>query len=124
MDYKAFLGRIINEGIEAAKKDYKEDGQKEHLEGSIAGFEACRDLEPSDLMDMLQTANEYMNDAFKEQRENYWYFRCYQAEVEWVLNVISAMLVNQGSSTLVSYLPTARGMKKAAIILGVATNYS
>ena len=37
----------------------------------------------------------------------YWYARCFALEVEWVCNVVSAMLMNEGRPTIVT--PTARG---------------
>ncbi len=62
-----------------------------------------------------------MNIAFHERKDNYWWFRCYQAEVEWVCNVVSAMLMNEGHITpLLSWLPTANGYIKVASIIGVA----
>ncbi len=118
MNYNDFLNRIIEDGIIAVRADYKE-GDK--LDGAIAAFEACRNQSPQDLVELLVTANKFMNYAMMSRHDNYWYFRCYQAEVEWTLNVVCAMLYNQGAPQLVSYLPTARGMMKAAEILGVAS---
>lgn len=120
MDYYEFLNRVIDEGIEAATADYTEESDKERLEGSIAGFNACRNLLPEQLVETWQKATDDMNQAHLEQKENYWWFRCFQAEVEWVLNVVSAMLVNEGQDALLSWLPTVNGMMKAASIVGVA----
>lgn len=120
MDYYEFLNRVIDEGIAAATADYTEESDKERLEGSIAGFNACRNLLPEQLVETWQKANDDMNNAFHEQKENYWWFRCFQLEVEWVINVVSAMLVNEGQDTLLSWLPTANGAMKAASIIGVA----
>ncbi len=122
MTYNEFLTRIIDEGIAAATADYTDPKDKESLDGSIAGFEACRNLLPEQLVEAWQTATTDVNVAFREQKINYWYYRCFQAEVEWVCNVVSAMLVNEGQKPLLSWLPTANGMMKAASILGVNTN--
>lgn len=120
MDYNEFLKRVIDEGIEAATADYTEESDKERLEGSIAGFNACRDKSPEGLVEVWQKASDDMNNAFREQKDNYWWFRCFQLEVEWVCNVVSAMLMNEGYNTpLLSWLPTASAAMKAASIIGV-----
>lgn len=119
MTYNEFLDRIINDGIAAAKADYTKPEDVERLEGSIAGFEACRNLQPQELVDMFVTAGKYVTETFGDKQSKYWYFRCYQLEVEWVINVVSAILMNQGQSPLLAYLPTSRGVMKAAEIVGV-----
>jgi hypothetical protein len=119
MDYNEFLNRVINEGIEAAKADYKEERQKPHLEGLIAGFEACRNKNPLELIEVFKEANEYVKLNY-DVPTKYWWFRCYQLEVEWVCNVVSAVLVNEGKPPIFSWLPTCNGMLKAAKIIGVA----
>lgn len=119
MNYQYFLEQVINDGIEAAKSDYSGPKDKERLDGSIAGFEACRKKNPDELVDVFQKASEDMNQAYIEQKSNYWWYRCFQAEVEWVCNVVSAMLINEGHHTLISYLPTSSGVMKASEIIGV-----
>ena len=116
MDYKTFLKRVIDEGIEAAKEDYKDDPQKR--DGSVEGFEACRGLKPHELYLLLQDSRNATQKAFREQAKDYWRIRCREAEIEWVCNVVSAMLSNQGLTPLIT--PTARGVQKAASIVGVA----
>jgi hypothetical protein len=119
MEYYEFLKRIIDEGIDAAKADYTDPNDKQHLDGSIAGFEACRNKLPEELVQVWTDVSKQVNMAFGDPEENYWYHRCYQLEVEWVINVVSAMLVNEGQDPLLSWLPTANGMMKAASIIGV-----
>ena len=136
MGYNEFLNIIIDTGIEAAKKDYTKPEDKDRLEGSIAGFEACRNKTPEELPEIYSTAGEYahkeamayMNykvgckDKSKEETIlAYRYFRCYQAEVEWVCNVISAMLINQNKPPIFSHLPTTRGMMRAIQIINNET---
>jgi len=116
MDYNTFLERVINEGIEAAKEDYKDDPQKR--DGSVEGFEACRGLRPHELYELLQDSGKAQQKAFREQSNDYWRIRCRQAEIEWVCNVVSAMLANSGLTPIIT--PTARGVQKAASIVGVA----
>jgi hypothetical protein len=119
MNYIEFLNRVINEGIDAAKSDYTDPKDKLRLDGSIAGFEACRDKQPGELIEVYNKAGSDCHTAFLEQKEDYWYYRCFQAEVEWVCNVVSAMMLNEGDSPLLSWLPTANGAMKAASILGL-----
>ena len=120
MNYNEFLTRVIDEGIEAAKTDYTNKSDKDYLEGSIAGFEACRNKNPEELIEVWNEANDKYENAFQKQKNNYWWYRCFQLEVEWVINVISAMLVNEGQDSLLSWLPTACAMMKAASIIGVS----
>lgn len=120
MDYKTFLAKVIDDGIDAATKDYIEEKEKEQLEGAIAGFNACRNLLPEDLVELLKTASQYKNEAYFKQSDNYWFFVCYHSEVEWVINVVSAMLVNEGREPLLPYHPTVNGVKKAAEILNLS----
>lgn len=117
MTYKEFLERIIDDGIAAAKKSYAEKKNKDFLEGSIAGFNACRNLDGTELVELYYIAIGYRNQAHLERADNYWYFNCYVSEVEWVINVVSAMMYNEGQQPLLSHLPTARGYLKAADIL-------
>lgn len=119
MDYYEFLNRVIDEGIAAATADYTEPDDKQRLEGSIAGFNACRNLLPEQLVEIWTGAGKLVNVAFGDPEENYWYHRCFQMEVEWVINVVSAMLINEGQDALLSWLPTVNGMTKAASIIGV-----
>lgn len=119
MDYYEFLNRIIDEGIAAATADYTDPSDKQRLEGSIAGFNACRNLLPEQLVELWTTSGADANYHISNV-DNYWYYRCFQMEVEWVINVVSAMLVNEGQDPLLAWLPTANGMMKAASIIGIA----
>jgi hypothetical protein len=119
-DYSEFLHQVIEDGIEAAKRDYTEPRKRPNLEGSLAGFEACRGLDVAELALELNLARERTHElaVARVDPENYWYRRCFEAEVEWVCNVVSAMLHNQGLGVIIP--PTARGVIKAAEVLGVA----
>ena len=55
MGYNDFLDSIINQGIASAKRDYVA-GEK--LDGSIAGFEACRNKTYEEIVDILEEVNE------------------------------------------------------------------
>ena len=106
--------RIIDEGIGAARIDYK-DGPK--LQGSIAGFEACRATKLDELLDLLKAAEAASRDARHRVAPDYWWFRCYELEVEWVCNCLSAVLQNEELVPLIT--PTVRGYMKVANIVGV-----
>lgn len=114
MNYEQFLNRVVDEGREAARLDYK-SGDK--LAGSQAGFDACRGKSVADLAALLDTANRATTDARRREAADYWWFRCYELEVEWVCNCVSAMLHNQKLPTIVP--PTCRGMMKAAEVIGI-----
>ena len=109
------LNQIIDDGIEACKLDYKDRPME--LKGSVAGFEACRNKTPIELKEILDTANQKTHQAFLEQVDNYWEVRCFALEVEWVCNVLSAILMNNGLPIIIP--PTCRGILKAADIVGV-----
>lgn len=117
MTYEEFLARVINEGIEAAKADYSKESDKLKLEGALAGFEACKGKSPDGLGELRIATFKATQEAFRTQVRDYWHIRCYQAEVEWVCNVVSAMLNAEGLA-MITY-PTAKGIMKAADILGV-----
>ena len=118
MNYLDFLTRVIDDGIAAATADYKDAPNK--LEGAVAGFEACRGKSPTELQKLFEVSNDRAHRAYVLEHDlnNYWRERCYALEVEWVCNVVSATLLNQGLPLIIT--PTARGYMKAAEILGVA----
>jgi len=118
MKYEDFLERVIDDGVEAAKKDYKNNEQKRI--GSIEGFESCRGKNYLQLGELLRQAREKTIQVRRENnRDDYWRIRCFELEVEWVCNCVSACFQNQGLQTIIT--PTARGAMKAASIVGVAT---
>lgn len=112
------LNQIVDEGIEAARADYTKPRQKHKLEGAIKGFEDCRGKDPAGLAVLRIEANADAQKWYGENVETYWYWRCRALEVEWVCNVLSAILANEGRDTIVP--PTCRGVMKASEIVGVA----
>lgn len=119
MEYFSFLERLIDESIEAAKADYGTDPKWENqLQGSLAGFEACRGKSPDGLVEVFSEVSGYLKSSYDgTDNRQYWWFNCYKLEVEFVMNVVSAVMVNSGMQPLLSWLPTSRGMMKAATIL-------
>lgn len=116
MNYLVFLDKVIDDGVAAARKDYAHDEDKR--EGAVAGFEACRSRMPEEILVILRGAAEATRRAMLDDDPHYWRVRCFEAEIEWVANVVSAALVSQGCAPLAAHLPTARGMMKAAQVLG------
>ena len=117
--YWGLLNATIDGGIAAARADYVRPDQADKLRGSVAGFEACREKDRYELVALWSDAGAKANQCNGNATiygEGYWYWRCYQLEVEWVLNVLSAAL----RCSMLSHLPTARGVMRAAEIVGVA----
>ena len=120
--YEDLLARVIDDGIVAASRDYARSPSKRR--GAVAGFEACRGKSPDQLRQLLhdarlatRNATERHHPLYRKRLDAYWETRCYEAEIEWVCNVVSAALANQGLPTIVP--PTARGVMAAAVVLRV-----
>lgn len=114
MTHAQFLNAVIDGGIDGAKKDYAQSTDK--LRGAIAGFEACRGKSVQELGELLSAARTARIDALDRKIADYWWYRCYESEVEWVCNCVSASLYNMGMPIIIP--PTGRGMIRAAQILG------
>ena len=119
MNLQDVLKRIIDDGIAVAKADYRLPEQKQKRDGAVAGFEACRGKTPAQLAVLLESARTNTREAHRSEATNYWEIRCFEAEVEWVCNCVSAILANQHLPVIVT--PTYRGVMKAAEVVGVAT---
>lgn len=117
MAYDEYLTRVIDEGIEAARESYKDPKDALKLRGSIEGFEACRGKNPEQLAQLLSEARRTTLNARTDKEDDYWRTRCAELEIEWVCNCVSAVLYNEGLPVIIT--PTARGMMKAASIVGV-----
>lgn len=111
------LEEIIRQGIEAVKQDYEEN--TDQYNGSIAGFEACQNKSPEELLSLLNKSREDTQKAFRRYpiTEGYWFIRCFELEVEWVCNVLSAILMNNNYPVII--MPTYRGVMQAAKIIGI-----
>lgn len=117
MTYEEFLQHLIEDGIRAVNVDYANDEARRA--GALAGFEACRRKSPENLgvlLDEARQAEHRMRFMVQGATDaDIWRSITFAAEVDWVCNVVSAMLMNQGLKTIVT--PTARGVMKAAEIL-------
>jgi hypothetical protein len=121
MRYEDFLARVIDEGIADARRSYGTDRDADKRAGAVAGFEACRGKTPPELAALAVSARRVAADTFRDGATHglvtpEWYVRCFELEVEWVCNVVSAALT---AGPLLAHLPTARGVLKAAAILGI-----
>jgi hypothetical protein len=121
MTYGDFLERAVDLGISAAKRDYSGRSQKAKLEGSIDGFEACRRKTPTEIAALCREAGKRTSDAKARfhlgeiSSDEYWKTRCREAEIEWIANVVSVVLVRDGNPPIVS--PTVRAALLAQSIL-------
>lgn len=123
MTYETFLTCIIDDGIEAARRDYAD--KPAQLRGAVAGFEACRGKTTIELKVLLErtrmAGHDVSEQAFaraprdQESLDDFWEARCYQGEVEWVCNCVSALLMALGDPVIVT--PTVRGVMKADEVL-------
>lgn len=122
MNLIEFIERICDDGIAAVEVDYAHDEHKRR--GAIEGFSACRGKNTLELAALLQNAREAKRMAHRfTNQENigaYWETVCYEAEIMWVCNCVSAVLMNEGQPVIIP--PTARGAMKAAEVIGVGTH--
>lgn len=112
MNLREFIDRVIEDGIVSLLNTTTNERKQQ---GGVAGFNACRDKSPPELLDVLSAARLSVSQAYAEQDKDYWWYRFYEAQVEWVCNCVSAVLMNQGLPILVQ--PTARGVLNAQRIL-------
>lgn len=123
MTYAEVLTRLIEQGIEGARGDYKRLDQAHKLEGSIQGFEACRGKEPDEIRTLLREAGQKTRAARVRVQEgesnpnDYWRARCRELEIEWIANCVSVMLVRQGIEPIVP--PTVRAALAVGRVVGV-----
>lgn len=129
MTYDDFLHKLINVGIEAARKSYggdtqsKEKHRADKLAGSIDGFEACRGKQPNEIAALMADAKKKQHEAYIRVTEKeisdgeYWRIRCRGSEIGWVANCVSVLLVNQGLPPIEP--PTARAVLTVSRIIGV-----
>ena len=117
MNHEEFIKRVVEEGIKAAQRDYCRPDQKDKRDGSIAGFKACIGKSIDELKELLESCAIATEDARKRKADDYWWFRCYEAEVSWLCNCLSVVLMNEGLPVIVP--PTARAAMLVATIIGV-----
>lgn len=109
MHYENFLAEVINRGIVGLCEHYPPEGDgkyshhKNNREGGCAGFEACRGKQPAELLAIFSDARDKTQAAYwNENKDRYWWYRYFEIEVEWVCNVVSAALHNEGKPTIIT----------------------
>lgn len=114
MTYEEFLARIIKDGLAEVQEAYKDQPNK--LKGCINGFKACEDCDPEELAEVLKRAQAQRSWAYtSNDHDKYWRARMQEAQIEFVCNCVSAMLMNEKKPVIIN--PTARGLMKAAEII-------
>ncbi len=120
VDYPTFLERVIAAGLASIKTHGSITRHTPRLEGSRAGFEACRGKMPSELGMLLELARRTResirrNGADDAEMYRYWWTRYYELQVEHVCNTVSARQWAMGLSTIIP--PTERGLENARLAL-------
>lgn len=90
VSFTDFLDAVIKGGITDARETYGDQYPDQ-------GFTACRDKTPAQLRELLREA------------------RCYEAEIGWVCNVVSALLIGTGVEPIVPI--TGSGVTRAIEII-------
>jgi predicted RNA-binding Zn-ribbon protein involved in translation (DUF1610 family) len=108
MTFNEVLNDVVNDGLIGVERDYANSPDK--LKGAIEGFEACRNKDISELQALLTLASNKTKEARELEADNYWEVRCFEAEVEWVCNSMSAYLVFTGQDLPIGISPTARAV--------------
>lgn len=111
------LNFVIDDGIESLRQQCSAPHHKMRFEGGRAGFEACRGVEPVDMVELLDLARARRVAAKEANAEDYWWHRYYEAQIEYVASVMSAGLVQHGLPPIVTV--TAQSMIRYAEIVGV-----
>ena len=125
MKYNNFLQEIIDSAIVGVHQDNSKRKDEDRKEASLFGLEQCRGKSPDELRALFLESVQYCNDEIGKSVDNgidksqYWWFKHYQSEIEWICNVVSAVLCNLGHEPLLPHQPTGRAYMKAAEILGV-----
>lgn len=124
MNYLTALDHVISRGITAARSSYSGRDELDKLDGSISGFEACRNKTPIEIWELYQKAARECTEA-KDRQDIHWkYFACRRSEIEWVANCVSVILLNEKiPSPFPRHVgPTVRATLAMTRILGLAVS--
>jgi hypothetical protein len=119
MTLRTFIDEIIAQGTPVAETDYA--NRPEELESAKAGFEACRNKDVMQLKELLAASQKKENEAYtaavldSSKMVEFKKARAFSAEVNWVCNVLSAVLQEHKLTPIIP--PTARGVLVAGDIL-------
>lgn len=104
MKYQEYLNRVIDESIADLDKYFALEPRVTLLyhKASLAGLEACRGLAPPGLAMLLDRAQRIQRLALrKTAHDRYMKVTFFLHEVEWVCDVVSVALANQGMETII-----------------------
>ncbi|MCG3177338.1 MAG: hypothetical protein MOGMAGMI_02310 [Candidatus Omnitrophica bacterium] len=93
MTYLQLLNIIVDDGIKAARRDYK--GKAPRLKGAVDGFQACREKSIVELWNTVLEARTCVHKAEEAYTDgsgspaDVWYWRCYAGEVEWTFDCMN-----------------------------------
>jgi hypothetical protein len=130
MTFNEFVTAVIDGGLASIQEDPNITRRPARLEGARQGFELCRGKLPTELAGLLNESARLERDALEktmsedgveegtERDAAFMHAQYRHLQIEWVCNCVSAALWNQGLPTIIA--PTARGLMRAAEILGVA----
>lgn len=113
MRLSEFQARIIEDRLRIVSEDYKSEPDKRA--GCIAGLELCRGKKPHELADILILANTALSRAFETKSPKYWEVAMFHAEIELVVDTVSAALQSLGLKPLID--PTREAYARAAQLL-------
>jgi hypothetical protein len=86
------LHLLIEDGIEGARHSHASPSRSRLFQGTVDAYEACREREPGELMDLLTRAAVARVDAARRDDEDLEYLSAYEATVESVASVMSCAL--------------------------------
>lgn len=132
MTYPEFLNRLIAERTITVQND--KSLKNNQILGKKKAIEDCTNKLPQSLKELLDYANEmrtkehinHLGESYQKltddknvEQQKLWWFIGYQTEIEWITNVVAAFFMHTDKQKITVGLPTERGLKRAAEILGV-----
>lgn len=115
MKYFDFLNQTVDHCI-AQGELYQIPQEESSMKFHTDGFEACRNKPPHELAALLQESVKNRAEHFGQS--DYWYFRRYEVQVEWICNIVSVLLAARGNAPLAAHLPTSAAAEQLARLIG------
>ena len=119
MTYSEFVEVVVRDAREAVVEDYSKPEDKHRLDGSLWGLEECVGKTPAQLVVLLDDAVRVSLEKGRDEAEDYWFWRCREAEIEWVCDVLGAGV----GFVIGRAVVTARGILKAAEVKAKGDGY-
>lgn len=112
MEIQRLLEKVVERGIKEVKYKYP---PSDKLNGAIAGFRSCLDLDVHSLKLLLESSRLAKEAARAENDERYWWYCYYALQVEWTCNCISVLLVRRQEEPIIP--PTNNAVINVSTIL-------